>query len=281
MDNVAPTSNGNDFSVWYADVSSTEMMASYATDANTVLLGNNVLRGSDNLFTNIVNKPVSSDGSTGYNQSNIERVDFLYSASGISATNSTSIGVFDRGNAGSHDGFKIAIITGWDSVNNKPSAYASTVITATAAEYAAGNVDSTFSYYLFRTTNGDTLTPWAFDTENTSQGIGGIAFTLADFGIAPGTTVYGYSIMASDDTSNAANLLDWTNSTYYPTDSADAASVGDGNTGGLDLVAVNGVMFTKHAVPEPAVYGACLLGLSAAFVGVRSWRIRRHAPAGV
>ena len=173
---------------------------------------------------------------------------------------------------------KIAIITGWDSVNNKPSAYASTVITATTAEYAAANVDTTFSYYLFRTTNGDALTPWAFDSENTSQGIGGIAFTLADFGIAPGTTVYGYSIMATDDSSNAANLLDWTNTTYYPTNSADDATAGDGNTGGLDLVAVNGVMFTKHAVPEPAVYGAGLLGMSVALVGIRAWRMQRRAP---
>ena len=94
------------------------------------------------------------------------------------------------------------------------------------------------------------------NTEVGNQGIGGIVIVPTDLGLTIGTTIYGYSLMAMDVTaSNSAQLLDWTNGTFFPTTT-------DGNTGGggIDLAGLNGMAFA--IVPEPAPSA----GLLAAFV---------------
>ena len=260
--------NSNNSSMWYADTDNDSRFdASYATTYGSLLLGNNILRGSDNTFAN------GTDASSG----NIERLDFLFSATGLVASVTTSLAVFDRGAVGVHDSVKIAVITGWDSVNNVPTAYGGNLVSITSADYGATNPSADFDYNLFRYSNGDNLgSPyWNSNTETGTQGIGGVVLSLAALGLAPGTTIYGYSLMAYDVTTggNMANLVNWNNTTYY-------ASNTDGTTGGggIDLSAVNGVLYNQRA-PEPSTYGAIFLGSGVAFFGWRRWRRRITAPA--
>ncbi len=253
--------NANNSSAWYDQGSTTDFEAPYATSYSSLLLGNNLLRGSDNTFAN----------GTGVSEGNIERLDFLFSPSGITAALGTSFAVFDRGSVGQHDNVKIAVITGWDSVNNRPTAYGGTLFEVTPAHYGSANLTSDFTYSLFRYDNGDNLgSPyWNDNTETGTQGIGGVAISMADLGIAAGATIYGYSLMAADVTTggNMANLVDWNNTTYYST-----ATSGSTGAGGIDLSAVNGVLFNRK-VPEPSTYGLIFLSVTSAFLG---WRRRRR-----
>ncbi len=108
------TGNANNSSVWYDQgTQAGRFSATYATSYSSLLLGNNILRGSDNTFSN--------DG--GVAGGNIERLDFLFSSSGIVSSTDTSFAVFDRGAVGQHDYVKIAVITGWDSATQRPTAY--------------------------------------------------------------------------------------------------------------------------------------------------------------
>ena len=106
--------NSNNTSTWYTE-GSKDFAATYATSYSSLLLGNNILRGSDNTFAN--------GTGTGAATGNVERLDFLFSSSGITSTLATAFAVFDRGAVGAHDNVKIAVITGWDSVNNVPTSY--------------------------------------------------------------------------------------------------------------------------------------------------------------
>lgn len=256
--------NANNSSAWYDQGTSSDFEAPYATSYGSLLLGNNLLRGSDNTFAN----------GTGVSEGNIERLDFLFSASGITASTATSFAVFDRGSIAQHDNVKIAVITGWDSVNNRPSSYGGTLFEVTPTHYGSTNLTSDFTYSLFRYDSGDNLgSPyWDDNSETGTQGIGGVAVSMADLGIVAGTTIYGYSLMAADVTNggNMANLVDWTNTTYYSTGTS-----GSTGAGGIDLSAVNGVLFNRK-VPEPSTYGAILLSATAAFLG---WRRRRKVSA--
>ncbi len=253
--------NSNTSSVWYDEgTQDGRFSAPYATTYSDLLLGNNILRGSDNTFANGV----------GANVGNIERLDFLFNSSGITADVSTSFAIFDRGAAGQHDYVKIAVITGWDSATQRPTAYGGALVSLTSANYGNNNPIANFDYNLFRYNNGDNLgSPyWNDNAETGNQGIGGVVLSLADLGIAAGTRIYGYSLMGYDveNGGNMANLVDWTNATYYKTDTS-----GDTGTGGIDLSAVNGVLYNRR-VPEPSTYGAIFLGLTAAFFGWRRWR---------
>lgn len=253
--------NANQSSVWYMQGSpTTEFRAPYSTNYSSLLLGNNLYRGSDNTFAN----------GSGAQDGNIERLDFVLSTSGTAATTDMAFAIFDRGAINVHDQVKIALITGWDSVNNKPTAYAGNLISITSANYGTANVVGNGAYNLFRYGNGDNLgspSYWNSNSETGTQGIGGVVVTLADLGIAAGTTIYGYSLFGNDVTNggNMSNLVDWSNAAYYPTSTSNATG-----TGGIDLAAVNGVMFRRY--PEPSTYGATLLGAGFAIFGLRRWR---------
>lgn len=267
--------NENGFSVWYASgSSSTSLKGAYNTSANNVLLGNNLYVGSDNLFVN-------NNGSSTPNQSNVERIDFEFgstgttggqtTSAGITATSTLSLGVFDRGVVNAHDAFNIALIMGYDA-NGNPIYTNSGIsglkaISATTAEYGTTNPVASFNYTLFRydSGQGNNLNDnWNADTETSNQGVGGIVFSLSDFGItnaqiASGLTIYGYSVMGADDTTTLANLggSNYQNSTYYPTTTTDSSP----NDGGIDLVGINGEAFVLSSAPEPAWYGAIFVGL--------------------
>lgn len=258
-------SANNNSSIWEVGSSSTNLQGTN-TSAQTignVLAGNNVLIGANDVFTNTGGAPAQAN-------SNIERIDF-YWAGGFSAVSSDGFAVFERG-AGTHDAFNIAVITGWNTGTNTPTAYSGNNVAVTNANYGA-NLDydpttagsqTTFNYTILRFTSGDNLTPLAVNSGNTSgQGVAGVFITFAQLGIAAGTTVYGYSLMAPDTTTTVGNLVDWTNSTYYPTTTPDTS-------GSIDLMGFNGARF----VPEPSTYGAIFVGLTAAFFG---WRRQRRS----
>ena len=252
--------NSNQSSVWYTQGSN--FIGPHSNTYGSLLLGNDINHGSDNTFSN-------DAGAAG---GNIERLDFVITA-GMAANITTGFAVFDRGATSVHDAFKIAVITGWDSLNNKPSSYGPLI--GQAGNWGPDNLVASFPYTLFRYSNGDDLTANTASTETGNQGVGGVVFTLAELGISSGTTIYGYSLFGYDvtDGGNSANLLDWTSTTYYP-----SATTGATGTGGIDLLGLNGITFS--AVPEPSTYALGGIGVMVAAIAFRRWRQRRAANSG-
>lgn len=251
--------NSNQSSVWYTSSGTgTNLSGVHDSTYGQLLTSNNIFAGSDNTFAN------GTVNTTG----NVERLDFTWN-SGLTVTNSLAFAVFDRGGVGVHDSFGIAVVTAVDAFGN-PTAYG-TLLKVAAGWGGAANPIADFGYRLFRYGNGDALSASTANTEVGTQGIGGIVLTPSDLGLTLGTTIYGYSLMAMDVTAaNSAQLLDWTNATYYPTTT-------DGTTGGggIDLAGLNGMAFT--VVPEPAPSAAVLAGFFALVAGCRRFICRRRA----
>lgn len=240
--------SNNQSSVWYASSGvGTNLGGIHQDNYGQMLAGNNILAGSDNIFAN----------GTGNSTGNIERVDFTWN-SGITVNNSFALAVFDRGAVNVHDGFAIAVVTAVDAMGN-PTAYGSLLVVN--GGWGASNAIADFTYRLFRYSDGDVTTTSTASTETATQGIGGLVITATDLGLTDGMTIYGYSLMAGDVTAtDPSQLLDWNNSTYFPTTT-------DSTTGsnGLDLLGVNGLLFA--VVPE-ARMSAGLLGAFVALVSL-------------
>lgn len=242
-------------SVWYRRDGST-LAAEHASTIGRALLGNTFRGGSDNTFVN----------GTGNSQGNIERVDFVFSG-GLTATDALAFAVMDRGGASVHDRFQIALITGWDSGTDQVTAYSDA--SGQGSLWGGGsNPLGDFSYRIFRYDTGNTSADSYAAETGGPQGMGGVVFDIADFNVSAGTTVYGYSLFGYDVSTggDTGNLIDWTNSTYYPTNTND-------NNGGIDLAAINGVAFS--VVPEPSTWalGSLLVIMSGAFTR----RLRRRS----
>lgn len=265
LDSTGDTTNQS--SIWYRDGTggATTRLGVHQNDYASFLLQNTVSGGSDNTFSNDV-------GAAG---GNIERLDFAFTNS-LTATSALSFAVFERGAIGVHDAFKIAAITGWDAINNKPTSYGP--LTSQAGNWGGTtNVQSNFNYHLHRYTNapgtaGDVITSATLtaNTEVGTQGIGGLVFSMADLGITNGTAVFGYSIFGFDTTGTSAQLLDWTNTTFYP-----ANTTGATGTGGIDLATINGINFS--IVPEPSTYALWGIVLMGAAAAVHQHRRRKSA----
>lgn len=233
--------NNDQSSVWYTTSGvGTDLSGIHQADYGQMLLSNNVLLGSDNTFAN------GTDPTTG----NIERIDFTWN-SPITVSNSFALAVLERGAIGVHDAFAIAAVTAIDGAGN-PTAFGPLLIVA--AGWGGGtNAINDFTYRLFRYNNGNNIGASTDSSATLIQGLGGILITAADLGLTTGSTIYGYSLMAADVTAtNSTQLLDWTNSTYFPTNT-DATTGGNG----LDLAAVNGLLL--GVAPEPPA-SAGLLG---------------------
>lgn len=248
--------NSDNSSVWYNGTASTATDGQYLTNMSSVLLNNNRFMGSDNTF----------DNGTANTTGNIERVDFVWNA-GIKIGSTDGFSVFERGATGAHDAFRIAVITGWDSVNNKPTTYSAEI--SQAANWGATNVTTlTNPYQIVRYGAGDNLTDdTAITAGSGNQGLAGLMFKLSDFGLAANTTIYGYSVFSNDGTlvsTAGSTLADWSNVTYYPTNSSP----------GLDLSGINGQMYST--TPEASTYGVIFLGLTTGMLG---WRRRRRLSA--
>lgn len=247
------TGGTNNAHVWYQTASSAgDRIAPHANTYQEVLLDNNFARGVHNLF-----------GNAGSSYANVERVDFISNA-GFAANANFAIPVFDFGVSPQHESFKIALVTSIDAFGN-PTGYSSL---ASTVPFVATNVYEHTTFSIHRYSSGDTTTSNYAIFNGPNQGPGGVVFTLDDFDVEPGTTVYGYSLFGYDvtDGGNPNNLLNWNSATYYPTNTSD----GEGAAGGFDFSGVNGVFFS--AVPEPSTYA--LSGL-AAIVACAALR-RRH-----
>lgn len=246
--------NPDQSSIWYSR-SGSNYTAEHNDTVDGVLLGNTFRAGSDNTFVN----------GSGQSQGNIERVDFVFTG-GITATDALAFAVMDRGGATVHDRFKIALITGWDSGSNNVTSYSD--VTGQGALWGSTNPDGNFSYQIFRYNTGNDSSDSYSSQSSSGQGVGGVIFGIDDFNVSAGSTVYGYSLFGYDVSTggNTNNLIDWTNSTYFPTNTND-------NNGGIDLAAINGVSFS--VIPEPSTWA--LYGFAVMSLGLFGRRRRRMA----
>lgn len=203
------------------------------TTTEALLNGNNMYGGTDNLFINAV----QGDG----NYSDVERVDFVSSA-GFSASSSQALAVFERGTTTSHDGFKIAAITGVDG-SGTPTSFGDLVQISTGWGTTALRTVANPGYGVLNNSTGS----FAKTRDINGQNIGGVVITL-DHLVTAGTTVYGYALFGSDvdDNGDPSNLVDFTNNTYYPQESPESVQEG-GN--GIDLSTINlGIITSPDAV---------------------------------
>lgn len=250
--------NANQSSVWYVGYpSGTNLAGTHQDLYGPMLRSNDLLSGSDNTFGN-----VASAANISHTVGNIERIDFTWN-SPITVTNSFAFAVFERGDAGVHDSFAIAAVLAVDASGN-PTQFGN--ILRVGGNWGATNAVANQDYRLFRYGNGDTINASTLNSETSAQGVGGLLITAADLGLTAGAHIYGYALMARDVTATTSTqLLDWTNATYYPTNT-DATTGG----GGIDLASLNGVAFA--VVPEPAALAPIL-----AFAGVFSYSHFRRA----
>jgi len=169
------------------------------------------------------------------NNNNIERVDYIVPG-GVTATDGTKAGfaVFDRGAGLAHDSFYIAAIKTLDGSGNPDSYYnALLVLPGSYGNMAVTNIP----YLILRKNPADAHL--LMMNNSTSQQRDGTLVTFSNLGVANGSKIYGYSLFASDLPSTAAaNLVDYTNTTYFPTSTAPSG-------GGLDQVAITGVWVTN------------------------------------
>lgn len=244
-----------------------------------VMLSNDLTQGLRNPFAN-----VSSNGSSTSLESNIERIDFYYSGGHVVQAGE-ALAFFDLENVGNYgDGFRIAVFTSTGTVNvdgtnysNAPTAYANSGLLIQPDSF--GNpVDTPTGtnarYIRSTTTSGDNLdVSQSIATLDTNAGspnssdlyLVGILISFADLGIANGTTIQGFSLMAGDVTpTNASSLVNWGNSSVYRTDT-NASSWGN-----MDFMGFGAQI--ARPVPEPSTYGAIFVGLAAA---ICFWKRRK------
>lgn len=182
-------------------------------------------KGTDNLFDN-----------TSSNKNNIERLDWLLVSPQTFATPSKiGFAIFERGAAGAHDPFCISAITSVD-VSGNPSGYGN-IVRISSTNY--GDPGPSLYYRILKEQYPNNL----LDAGTNTQSRGGVFVSLQDLGIAAGQTIYGYSLFSSDLPLSATptNLVDYTNSTYFPTNT--------GNPGGIDLLAITGIFFETTVLP--------------------------------
>ncbi|MEM7373634.1 MAG: hypothetical protein AAF587_33735 [Bacteroidota bacterium] len=195
-----------------------DLSPGFVSTIESALNSTTVNRGVDNLFQNTS----SSDGN------NVERLDYIY-ANGLKASNVSKEG-FLLLEKGGNDKLRIAAILSLDG-SGDPASFGSLVAVPSGATYW-GNSSLSMQTTSFRDTNAtavSTLLPY----ENaSSETIHGSFVSLTNLGITNGSTIYGYALFAYDTPSGTAssNLLDWTNSAYFPTTT-------DPSNGGSDMIA--------------------------------------------
>ena len=253
--------NFNGANIWEQNaVAANTVVGSNPGNLATMLLGNNLNQGAINLFSN---------GNTATSwQTNIERVDFVWSG-GINVQATDGFAVFDMN--GTQEGFQVALITSLGTGLGTPSSWTFTnALEVAPGSYGAaldvnndGSADAT-NFRVLRYANGDAMTTHADAGSSYTQSLDGTFIRMSDLGIASGTTIYGYAIMATDVTNSGALLANWNNTTNYSTTT-------DNIVGGLDLAAFNGQL--GRIVPEPATYGVILLGTATGLIALRRKKI--------
>ena len=239
--------------IWYEETpqgnANTPNLTLYGTPSTSfaqAFAANNLLLGTDNLFTNT--------GNRAGNDTNVERLDTIYNV-GFKASSSTAFTIFDRGVNSQHDGFGIAAITGLDA-NGVPDAYGPLV------EYSFGSWGKTSlngtNNFIVTRQNDDAPDGYHPSDEDVQQTLGGTLLTTNDL-VPTGTTIYGYSLFAADttDPTGSSDLVNWTNPTYFPTDTDGGGTTAATDAGGLDAIGTTAVLYT--AVPEPTTASIFLI----------------------
>ncbi len=254
---------------------STAPLGQYESSVGNMFLSGNLYEGLRNPFAN----------GAGAQNSNIERIDFYY-AGGYTVQANDALVFFDLENTGNTgDGFRISAFTAVDgagdldpSVAGTPTTYANSGLLVAANSFTGGDLSSpsggtTGNFERTTYTNGDNLSGTG-STTNIGSGLNlvGILIRFSDLGITAGTTIQGFSLMAGDTApTTAASLVNWNNTTSYPTNT-DPTTYGN-----MDFMAFGAQV--ARPVPEPSTYGAILVGLGAAFFGWRRYRRSVSAPA--
>lgn len=271
----------SDYSSYNGGSATVYSTADRSPTLDEVMLSNDLTQGLRNPFAN-----VSSNGSITSLESNIERIDFYYSG-GHTVQSGEGLAFFDLENVGNYgDGFRIAVFTSVGTVYvngtthyNAPTAYANSGLLIQPESFG-GPVDTPTGtnarYVRSTTTSGDNLdVSQSLATLDSNSGwpnnsdlyLVGILITFEDLGIAAGTTIQGFSLMAGDvNASTSSSLVNWSNSSVFRTDT-NAATWGN-----MDFMGFGAQI--ARPVPEPSTYGAIFVGLAAAF-GL--WRRRKKA----
>lgn len=182
---------------------------SYISSLEDVINNYSCNRGSDNLFSN---SPTT--------RSNIERLD-LIRTTGIYVYDATMQG-FLINERGGNDNFKVAAIVSLNGAQDVQS-FGNLLAVSSSAWGRVGPQINTL--VMSRRIGTDiNLRP---KQEVTTQTVAGIYISLADLGIANGSTIYGYSLFPNDVT-GAMDLIGLTN---VPT------TTNQGTDGGLDMLA--------------------------------------------
>ncbi len=182
---------------------------SYISSLEDVINNYSCNRGSDNLFSN---SPTT--------RSNIERLD-LIRTTGIYVYDATMQG-FLINERGGNDNFKVAAIVSLNGAQDVQS-FGNLLSVSSSAWGRVGPQINTL--VMSRRIGTDiNLRP---KQEVTTQTVAGIYISLADLGIANGSTIYGYSLFPNDVT-GAMDLIGLTN---VPT------TTNQGTDGGLDMLA--------------------------------------------
>lgn len=169
--------------------------------------------GYDNILTN-----------SATNFANVERIDIIY-FSGV-VTSSPSTAVFPIVERGGNDDIRVAAISSLDS-NGDPDGYYPTVVRiSNDGTTDWGNLGQTHVSLVMRRQDAisNPIPVQVLGTQN----INGSAVAFDEFGVTANDIVYGYSIFADDVTVTGSDLVDFTNSTNYPTGTT---------VSGLDLIA--------------------------------------------
>ncbi|MEO6454976.1 MAG: T9SS type A sorting domain-containing protein [Ginsengibacter sp.] len=198
----------------------------YQSHLDTFLNNHVYNKGVDNLFDNIT-----------ANRNNIERLDWLATSAYSTPTpDSSGFAVFDRGNPGTHDPFCIAAITSVD-VAGDPLTYGP-IVRVGREDY--GDPGPSLTYRVLKATYPSKL---LITGASISQNRGGVFISLKDLGVTANTPIYGYSLFSNDlpGTATSADLVDVTNSTFFP--------LGTGAQGGIDLIAITGLSIFSTVLP--------------------------------
>lgn len=258
------TDNPNNTTLIYQVNGRNQDYGNYQPSAEKIFLDSNLYTGIRNPFAN---------GAGTAANSNIERIDFYFSG-GYTVQANDALVFFDVENIGNRgDGFRIAAYTGIGTVNgiaNAPTTYANSGLLVPADSFGGPIINpqgtTSANYRRSTFTNGDNLS--GASSGGASSGtleLVGILIRFSDLGIAAGTTIYGYSLLAGDTTPvTAADLVNWNNAAYYPTNTDPA---GYGN---MDFMGFGAQI--SRPVPESSTYGAIFLGLTATLFGWRRYR---------
>ena len=213
---VGDAINLDDFDPWFKEVNTgfIELNNNYSSPFLSTInevLGSNIIDiGLDNTFNNDPTLQTS----------NIERIDVVFDNPVTLTLSDLSSGfpIFERGNSGN---VAVAAILAVDGSGN-PTQYSSVVVNSGYGPALLTN----YRYDLLTKLESDS--DYQFFNDGNLQNINGIFFSWADFGLAAGTTIYGYSVGAADSPTTPAGFLDYTT---FPTNSDQGV-----NQGGADLI---------------------------------------------